>query len=195
MLREKLKNYNIILASGSPRRQGFFEELNLDFSIQLKEVEEVYPNNLKHSEITDYLSVLKASVFADLNENDILITSDTIVWKDDKALGKPKDFEDAKRMLESLSGQMHEVITSVSFTSKSFQKTVNDTTKVWFKPLTEEEIEFYINTYKPFDKAGSYGIQEWIGYIGIEKIEGCYFNVMGLPTRLVYKTLTEIANS
>ena len=194
MLREKLKNHNIILASGSPRRQAFFKELNLDFTIQVKTVDETYPSNLKRSEITDYLSQLKASVFLDLNENDILITSDTIVWKDEKALGKPKDFGEAKEMLQNLSGQMHEVITSVCFTSKEFQKTVNDVTKVWFKKLSDEEIDFYIENYKPFDKAGSYGIQEWIGYIGIEKIEGCYFNVMGLPTRLVYKTLTEIAN-
>lgn len=194
MLREKLKNHNIILASGSPRRQAFFKELNLDFIIQVKAVDETYPSNLKCSEITDYLSQLKASVFVDLDENDILITSDTIVWKDEKALGKPKDFGEAKEMLQNLSGQMHEVITSVCFTSKEFQKTVNDVTKVWFKKLSDEEIDFYIENYKPFDKAGSYGIQEWIGYIGIEKIEGCYFNVMGLPTRLVYKTLTEIAN-
>ena len=194
MLREKLKNHNIILASGSPRRQAFFKELNLDFTIQVKAVDETYPSNLKRSEITDYLSQLKASVFVDLDENDILITSDTIVWKDEKALGKPKDFGEAKEMLQNLSGQMHEVITSVCFTSKEFQKTVNDVTKVWFKNLSEEEIDFYIKNYKPFDKAGSYGIQEWIGYIGIAKIEGCYFNVMGLPTRLVYKTLTEIAN-
>ncbi|KJJ39257.1 Maf-like protein [Aequorivita vladivostokensis] len=194
MLREKLKNHNIILASGSPRRQAFFKELNLDFTIQVKAVDETYPSNLKRSEITDYLSQLKASIFVDLGENDILITSDTIVWKEEKALGKPKDFGEAKEMLQNLSGQMHEVITSVCFTSKEFQKTVNDVTKVWFKKLSDEEIDFYIENYKPFDKAGSYGIQEWIGYIGIEKIEGCYFNVMGLPTRLVYKTLTEIAN-
>lgn len=194
MLRDKLKNYNIILASGSPRRQAFFKELDLDFTIQVKEVDEVYSTELKHSEITDYLSKLKASVFTDLQKNDILITSDTIVWKDDKALGKPKDFEEAKQMLQDLSGQMHEVITSVCFTSKEFQTTVNDVTKVWFKTLSEEEIDYYLKNYKPFDKAGSYGIQEWIGYIGIEKIKGCYFNVMGLPTRLVYKTLTEIAD-
>ncbi|MDN3723682.1 Maf-like protein [Aequorivita sp. SDUM287046] len=194
MLREKLKKYNIILASGSPRRQAFFKELDIDFCIQVKEVDEHYPPHLKHSEITDYLSQLKASIFVDLNENDILITSDTIVWNNQKALGKPKDFEDAKQMLQNLSGQMHEVITSVCFTSKGFQKTVNDVTKVWFKKLSEEEIDYYVKNYKPFDKAGSYGIQEWIGYIGIEKIEGSYFNVMGLPTLLVYKTLTQIAN-
>jgi len=194
MLREKLKNHNIILASASPRRQAFFKELDLDFTIQVKEIDEVYSSELKHSKITNYLSQLKASVFENLKENDILITSDTIVWKDEKALGKPKDFQDAKMMLQNLSGQMHEVITSVCFTSKEFQITVNDVTKVGFKNLLEEEIDYYLKIYKPFDKAGSYGIQEWIGYIGIEKIEGCYFNVMGLPTRLVYKTLTEIAD-
>ncbi len=193
MLREKLKDYNIILASGSPRRQAFFKELEIDFSIQVREINEVYSNNLKHSEIANYLSQLKASVFENLSEKDILITSDTIVWKDGKPLEKPADFNEAKEMLQTLSGEMHEVITSVCFTSKTFQKTVHDVTKVWFKNLSEEEIEYYIKTYKPFDKAGGYGIQEWIGYIAIEKIEGCYFNVMGLPTRLVYKTLTEIA--
>jgi septum formation protein len=193
MLKEKLKDYNIILASGSPRRQAFFKELDLDFTIQVKAVEEIFDSNLKHSEIADYLSQLKASVFVDLKERDLLITSDTVVWIDGKALEKPKDFEDTKRMLRSLSNKMHEVITSVCFTTTDFQKTINDVTKVWFKKLTDEEIEYYIKNYKPYDKAGSYGIQEWIGYIGIEKIEGCYFNVMGLPTRLVYKTLTEIA--
>ncbi|WP_139856396.1 Maf-like protein [Aequorivita sinensis] len=193
MLKEKLKNYNIILASGSPRRQAFFKDLNVDYSIQVKEVDEKYNSDLNREEITDFLSQLKASAFKSLETNDILITSDTIVWKENSALGKPKDSREAKEMLKSLSGKFHEVITSVCFTSKEFQITVNDTTKVWFKTLTEEEIDYYIKTYKPFDKAGSYGIQEWIGYIGIEKIEGCYFNVMGLPTRLVYKTLTEIA--
>lgn len=180
MLKEKLKNYNIILASGSPRRQAFFKDLDVDYSIQVKEVDEKYNSGLNREEITDFLSQLKASVFKSLETNDILITSDTIVWKENSALGKPKDSREAKEMLKSLSGKFHEVITSVCFTSKEFQITVNDTTKVWFKTLTEEEIDYYIKTYKPFDKAGSYGIQEWIGYIGIEKIEGCYFNVMGL---------------
>lgn len=195
MLKEKLKNHNIILASGSPRRQDFFKELDLDFTIKVKPIDEVYDKKLKLQEITDYLSHKKASVFNDLEENDLLITSDTIVWKDEKALEKPQDFEEAKRMLQDLSGEMHQVITSVCFTSKKFQKTVNDTTKVWFKELTNEEIEYYINNFAPYDKAGSYGIQEWIGYIGIEKIEGCYFNVMGLPTRLVYKILNDIVSA
>jgi septum formation protein len=194
MLKEKLKDYNIILASGSPRRQDFFRLLDLDFTIDVREVEEVYSaETLKKSAITDYLAQLKASVFEDLSENDILITSDTIVWKNGAALGKPTDKEDAKLMLKGLSGKTHEVFTSVSFTSKHFQKTINDSTKVWFKTLTDEEIEYYLTNYQPYDKAGSYGIQDWLGYIGIERIEGCFFNVMGLPTRLVYKTLTEIA--
>jgi septum formation protein len=191
MLREKLKNYNIILASGSPRRQQFFKDLDIDFTIKVREVEETYPGHLERSEITDYLAQLKASVFSDLSENDVLITSDTIVWKDGEAIGKPSDMEGAVQMLKNLSGAMHEVITSVCFTGKNFQKTISDTTKVWFKKLTDEEISYYLTKYKPFDKAGSYGVQEWIGYIAIDKLEGSYFNVMGLPTRLVYKTLME----
>tara|TARA_R110002095_G_scaffold17898_1_gene20919 strand:+ start:61 stop:648 length:588 start_codon:yes stop_codon:yes gene_type:complete len=194
MLKEKLKNYHIILASGSPRRHHFFKELDVDFTIDVREIEEVYPSHLKTSEITDYLAQLKASVFKDISEKDIIITSDTIVWKDHEAIGKPKDFDDAVQMLQHLSGNMHEVYTSVCFTSKDFQITVNDGTKVWFNEFTLEEIKYYLNTCKPFDKAGSYGIQDWLGYMGVHKLEGCFFNVMGLPTRLVYKTLMEIAN-
>jgi septum formation protein len=193
MLREKLKNYNIILASGSPRRQNFFKELDLDYRMEVREVDEVYDPELQGAAITDFLAQLKASAFKDLSEKDILITSDTIVWKDDKAIGKPTNPSEAKQMLLNLSGAMHEVITSVCFTSKHFQKTIHDTTKVWFKALSEEEIAYYLNTYEPYDKAGSYGVQEWLGYIGIDRLEGSYFNVMGLPTHLVYKTLMEIA--
>ena len=195
MLSEKLKNHNIILASGSPRRHHFFKEMGIDFTIDVKEINEIYPEYLKRAEITDYLSKLKAAAFSDLSGKDIVITSDTIVWQNEKAIEKPKDFDDAFKMLKSFSGGMHEVFTSVSFTGKSFQKTINDSTKVWFNPLKDEEITYYLNTCNPYDKAGSYGIQEWIGYIGIHKIEGSYFNVMGLPTHLVYKTLVEIANS
>ncbi len=194
MLRETLKDYNIILASGSPRRQNFFKLLDLDFMIDVREVDEVYPETLQGSSITDYLAELKASVFTEIGDKDIVVTSDTIVWKDGVAIGKPKDREDAKRMLFELSGDFHEVFTSVCFTGKDFQTTVNDVTKVWFKPLTEAEIDYYLDTCKPFDKAGSYGIQDWLGYIGIAKLEGCFFNVMGLPTRLVYKTLMAIAD-
>ena len=193
MLSEKLKNYNIILASKSPRRQRFFKEMDIDFSIQLKETEEKYPDTLRGVQITDYLAELKAASFEDLADNDLLITSDTIVWQDGKAIEKPKDAADAFRMLKLFSSSMHSVITSVTFTGKYFQKTINDTTKVWFNELTDEEINYYIKTYQPFDKAGSYGIQEWLGHVGIYKIEGSFFNVMGLPTHLVYKTLLNIA--
>ena len=195
MLKEKLAKYNIILGSGSPRRQNFFRELDIDFRIEVREIEETYPSELRGSEITDYLAQLKASAFTELQENDMVITSDTIVWMNNKAIGKPIDYEDAYKMLENLSGHMHEVITSVCFTTKNFQRTITDTTKVWFKELTHDEITFYLKNYRPYDKAGSYGIQEWIGYIAIERLDGSYFNVMGLPTRLVYKTLMEIANS
>lgn len=194
MLSKKLENFNIILASGSPRRQNFFKELDLDFTIDVRKVEEKYSDELQKEEITDYLAQLKASVFNDLSEKDLLITSDTIVWHNDAAVEKPINKEHAKKMLSSLSGSSHEVFTSVTFTSKNFQITVNDQTKVWFKNLDDSEIEYYLDNYKPYDKAGSYGIQEWLGYIAIDKIEGSFFNVMGLPTHLVYSTLLEIAN-
>ena len=192
MLKQKLNNYNVILASGSPRRQQFFRDLDIDFSIQLKEIEEIYPENLKGVAITDYLSNLKSEAFSTLNDNDLLITSDTIVWLEGKALGKPKDAKDAFTMLRALSGKKHEVITSVCLKSTSFQKIINDITIVTFKELSDDEIHYYINNYKPFDKAGAYGIQEWIGFIGIEKIEGSYFNVVGLPVHKLYKELMDL---
>ena len=193
MLSEKLKNHNIILASGSPRRHHFFKEMDIDFTIEIREIEENYPDHLRGVEITDYLSKLKASAFTDIEENEIVITSDTIVWQNGKAIEKPKDKEDAFKMLQSFSGRMHKVFTSVTFTGKNFQKTIHDTTKVWFNDLSDEEIEYYLNNYKPFDKAGSYGIQEWLGYIAINKIEGSYNNVMGLPTHMVYNTLMNLS--
>lgn len=195
MLSEKLKNYNIILASGSPRRQQFFKDLGLEFEIRLKPVDEVYPLELKGAEITDYLAQLKSIPFKEeLKDNDILITSDTIVWHKNKALGKPKSEEDAFNIIKSLSYDYHEVITSVCFTLKNDTKVVYDITKVYFKKLSDDEINYYVKTFQPFDKAGAYGIQEWIGLIGVEKLEGSYFNVMGLPTHLVYKTLLSIVS-
>jgi len=195
MLTEHLKKHNLILASGSPRRQQFLKELDLDFEIRLKPVVEDYPNTLMHHDISDYLSQLKAIPFKqDLKHNDILITSDTIVWHDNKALGKPKDAEDAFDMLRAMSGKTHEVISSICFTTTTTQKTVYAVTSVTFKPLSDAEIHYYIANYKPFDKAGAYGIQEWIGQIGISAIEGSYTNVVGLPTHLLYKTLLELAN-
>ncbi|CAL2064245.1 Maf-like protein [Tenacibaculum sp. 190524A05c] len=193
MLNEKLANYNIILASGSPRRQQFFKDLDLNFEIRLKSVDEVYPEYLKAEQITDYLADLKAQPFRDeLSEKDLLITSDTIVWLNDQALGKPKDYNEAFDILKRLSGNTHRVITSVSLKNKSFQRIINDSTTVFFRDLTDEEIHYYITTFKPFDKAGAYGIQEWIGKVGINKIEGSYFNVMGLPVHKLYKELMNL---
>lgn len=194
MLKEKLKDYNIILASGSPRRQSFFEDMGIPFEIKLKPVKEIFPKHLTRSEITDYLAELKSSAFdEDLEPKDILITSDTIVWHDGTALGKPADPAQAMEMLKSLSDRTHEVITSVCFKTSEKTKTVNCTTRVKFSRLSEEEIAYYINEFRPFDKAGAYGIQEWIGLIGIEHIEGSYFNVVGLPTHLVYGSLMEFS--
>ncbi|SDE73904.1 septum formation protein [Pricia antarctica] len=193
MLSDKLKNHKIILASASPRRQQFFREMGLDFEIRIKSVEEIYPNQLEGSAISDYLAELKASAFeGTLASNEILITSDTVVWHKNISLAKAEGAGEAFAMLKTLSGDWHEVITSVCFTTKDYQKTVNQTTKVKFNVLKDEEIRFYIENYKPFDKAGAYGIQEWIGLIGIEKIEGSYPNVVGLPTHLVYETLLDI---
>ena len=192
MLKQKLNNYNVILASGSPRRQQFFRDLDIDFSIQLKEIEEIYPENLKGVAITDYLSNLKSDAFSTLNDNDLLITSDTIVWLEGKALGKPEDAKEAFTMLRAMSGKKHEVITSVCIRSNSFQKIISDITIVTFKELSDDEIHYYIKNYKPFDKAGAYGIQEWIGFIGIDKIEGSYFNVVGLPVHKLYKELMDL---
>lgn len=194
MLKELLKDHHIILASGSPRRQQFFRDLNIDFEIRLKPVDEVYPDRLYKYEISDYLAQLKSLPFKDeLKDKDILITSDTIVWHEEKALGKPSGREEAIAMLTSLSGKTHEVITSICFTTKKLQKTVNTITKVHFRALLPVEIEYYVDTYAPFDKAGAYGIQEWIGQVGIDKIEGSYFNVVGLPVNEVYKNLKILA--
>ncbi len=190
MLNKILKNKNIILASGSPRRQRFFKDLGVDFEIRLKEIEEVYPPKLRHSEISDYLAQLKSLPFEkELKENDILITSDTIVWHEEKALGKPKNEKEAFDMLFSMSGKTHEVITSVCFKKLNYEKIIASVTKVTFKELSALEIKYYIKNYKPFDKAGAYGIQEWIGAIGITKIEGDYNTVVGLPVNIVYREL------
>lgn len=190
MLKDKLKSYKLILASGSPRRQQFFRDLDLDFEIRLKDIEEVYPENLQGVEITNFLAELKANAFdGEIASNELLITSDTIVWHNDRALGKPKDYDDAFEILKSLSDATHEVITSVCFKSVAKVETIFDVTKVTFGLLTDEDIHYYLDNYKPFDKAGAYGIQEWIGLVGITKIEGSYPNVVGLPTEKVYQYL------
>jgi len=193
MLREKLSNYNLILASGSPRRQHLFKELDIPFTIDIREVEEVYPKHLKGAQITDYLADLKSKSFKNLQANDLLITSDTIVWFEEKAIGKPKNKKDAFDMLKKMSGKEHDVFTSVSIRGKSIQKIFNDKTMVLFEEFTNEEINYYIDKCSPYDKAGSYGIQDWIGLIGVKKITGSYFNVMGLPVHKLYKELLKIA--
>lgn len=193
MLRNKLQKYKLILASGSPRRQQFFKDLDLDFEIRLKEIEEIYPPELKAEEITNYLAELKAKAFeGELKENEILITSDTIVWFNDKALGKPKDAQDAFAILKSLSNATHEVITSVCFKTSTKTSVIYEITKVTFNDLSDEAIQYYIDNYNPFDKAGAYGIQEWIGFVGVSKIEGSYANVMGMPTDKVYEYLMNL---
>ncbi len=189
MLSTKLQNYSIILASGSPRRQQFLKDLGVKFTIDLKEVEEIYPKELKASAITDYLAELKAAPFKNLNKNDILITADTIVWLDDTAIGKPSNEKDAIRIFKKLSGKKHQVITSICIKTSTKMKIINDTTNVYFKNLTTDEINYYITNFEPYDKAGGYGIQDWIGYIGVEKIEGSFFNVMGLPVHKLYTEL------
>lgn len=188
MLREILKEKQVLLASKSPRRQYLLKELGIDFKvIDLGDVDEIYPEHLSVEEIPLYLSELKAKAYSEnLNENDLLITSDTIVIHQDKVLGKPVNFNNAKEMLISLSNSSHDVITGVTLRSQAKIHSFSSKTKVFFKPLKEEEIIYYINNYMPFDKAGAYGIQEWIGYIGVEKIEGSYFNVMGLPIQKLY---------
>lgn len=193
MLKEKFKNTDIILASQSPRRQELLKGLDIDFKIETRPVDEVYPANLKGSEITDYLSLLKASAFKDdLKDHQLLITSDTIVWFKDAPLEKPKSEQHAIDMISSMSGNVHEVFTSVCFTSTKQQTVINDCTKVHFASLTTEEIEYYVKTYQPMDKAGAYGVQDWLGYAAVKKLEGCYYNVMGLPLPMVYGFLKNL---
>ena len=194
MLKNRLKSKNLILASGSPRRQELLKSLGVPFEIRIKEIDEVYPKHLKKSEISDYLAQLKSNAFVEeLNPKDLLITSDTIVWYHNMALGKPKSKDDAFQMLQKLSGKTHEVITSVCIKSLQKEDIFNCITKVTIKELSSEEIQFYIDNYNPMDKAGAYGIQDWIGQIGVTKIEGSYFNVMGFPIHKIYSQLLKFS--
>jgi septum formation protein len=181
---------NIILASKSPRRQDLLKGLGFDFEIKTKEVKEVYPSHLKKEHVALFLSELKSAAFDnEVKSDEIVITSDTIVCLNNEILGKPKDTDDAKKMLGKLSGKRHEVITAVTLLSSEKKVSFYVTTAVYFKEITPVEIEYYVKEYNPLDKAGSYGIQEWIGYVGIEKIEGSYFNVMGFPVHRLYEEL------
>lgn len=193
MLKEKLQGYTIVLASGSPRRQQYMRELDANFEVRLKEVDEVYPDTFKGAAITDYLAELKAKALeGSLSPDEILITSDTIVWHEGRALGKPRDYQDAHAMLRSLSGKTHEVITSVCIKNMKKSDTFHEVTRVTFNELADEEIKYYLDNYQPFDKAGAYGIQEWIGLVAIAKIEGSYANVVGMPVDKVYQHLMKI---
>lgn len=181
----------LVLGSASPRRQTLLKEAGFKFEVVTADIEEHFPPSLVAHEIPLYLSQLKANhLIKSLSENHILITADTIVWLDNKALNKPADFKEACDMLNQLSGRQHEVFTGVSITSSSKQDSFYVRTAVTFKALTSEEIEFYVTHYKPYDKAGAYGAQDWIGLVGVEKIEGSYFNVMGLPVKELFEHLT-----
>jgi len=182
--------FNIILGSSSPRRNELLKSLGFDFVINPSNANENYPLNLKGYEIPVFLAEKKALSFNGvLTETDLLITADTIVWCEGEIFNKPINFEEGKLMLQTLSGKMHEVFTAVCLKSANKQIIFYDATKVYFKKFTNEEIEYYLNKYKPYDKAGSYGVQEWIGYIGIEKIEGSFYNVMGLPVKKLHEEL------
>ncbi len=188
-----IKNYKLILASASPRRQQLMKDAGFTFEVRLKNVEEKYPQELHLENVPEYLSKVKASAFREeLKADEVLITADTVVCIHDRILGKPADRKEAISMLQELSGNRHLVVTGVSVTTRTEQLSFSSRTDVFFKHLSNEEIEFYVDTYKPFDKAGAYGIQEWIGYIGIERIEGSFYNVMGLPIQRLYETLRKL---
>lgn len=190
----RLKKYQIILASKSPRRSQLLKELGIAFTIDSKNgIEEIFPSGLSNNEIAIYLSKLKASPYQKeiKSSNKLIITADTIVCTDNEVLGKPTNRFDAISMLKKLSGKKHKVITGVTLLSKTKSKSFAVTTDVFFKNLTNEEINYYVDHFKPYDKAGAYGIQEWIGMIGIEKIEGSYFNVVGLPIQKLYTELMD----
>lgn len=193
MMLDNLKKYNVVLASKSPRRQELLRGIGIEFSVMTKEVDESYSKNISVFDVAPYLSVKKAKSFedSDLPNNYMLITADTVVVVNDAILGKPKDEDDARNMLRLLSGKKHYVITGVTIHTKDKTKTFSVSSKVSFDDLSDDEIEYYVNVYKPFDKAGSYGVQEWIGYIGVNSVEGSYFNVMGLPTHKLYQMLKQ----
>ena len=185
-----IKNYKLILASASPRRQQLMKDAGLTFEVRLKKIVEDYPKDLPLEKVPEYLSKVKAEAFREeLQPDEVLVTADTVVCIHGKILGKPANRAEAIGMLQELSGNRHLVVTGVSVTTKTKQISFSALTNVFFKELSDEEIEYYVDVYKPFDKAGAYGIQEWIGYIGIERIEGSCYNVMGLPVQKLYETL------
>lgn len=197
MLHEKLAPYRLILASSSPRRHYLMKEAGFEFEIRvIYDIPEEFPLSMPASEVAIYLAELKAKAFdGRLQKQEIVITADTVVILDGKVLGKPSGYFEAFDMLSSLSGRKHEVITGVCLKSENRQFAFSVSSDVWFRKLTEKEIHYYITEYSPFDKAGSYGVQEWIGYIGVERIEGSFFNVMGLPIQNVYVELEQFIDN
>jgi len=198
MKQEILRHYNLILASKSPRRQDLLKALGLHFNLVELDVDEVYPSHLQGAEIARYLCELKADAFdvTSLEKDSILVTADTIVWLEGNYIGKPANKAEAIDMLKQLSGKQHSVFSGICLKSKTRKVVFHAHTLVRFRELKNDEIEFYVSHYKPYDKAGSYGIQDWIGYIGITGIEGCYYNVMGFPVQMFYEQLTQfIENS
>jgi septum formation protein len=191
---DNLKKYKIILASNSPRRKELMTGLGVEYVVKtLPDVDESYPSTLYGEEIPLYISREKAAAYLSfIQPDELIITADTIVWLDGKMYGKPTDAEQAKSMLRELSGKTHQVITGVTLSTKEFQKSFAVTTHVTFALLTEDEIDYYVERYQPLDKAGAYGVQEWIGFIGVEQLEGSYFNVMGLPIQRLYKELRKL---
>ncbi|MBU4538858.1 MAG: Maf family nucleotide pyrophosphatase [Weeksellaceae bacterium] len=181
----------ILLASNSPRRKELLTSLGFDFEVVSLDCEEVYPEDLEVEKIAEYLSELKANAFRSLEKDEVLITADTIVAIENEVLGKPKDELHAKEMLKKLSGKTHEVFTGITIRNSEKSISRTDVAHVEIDEVTDEEIDFYVNHYKPFDKAGSYGVQEWFGMAKIKKIEGSYYTVMGLPTHLVYTVLKD----
>jgi septum formation protein len=195
MIIDNLDKYKIILASRSPRRQQLLHQLGLKFEVVIKEFPESFPEGLDGRSIAEYISRQKAISFrSELSDNEIVITADTIVWCNNKLLGKPRDYYDAISMLVDISGNTHEVITGVTLFSSAKEKTFSVSTMVTFDILSPGDIRFYVDNFKPYDKAGAYGIQEWIGLVACSKIEGSYFNVVGLPVRTLYKELQEFIN-
>ena len=188
---KNLETKTVILASQSPRRQELLSDLGISFEVKTKPTEEDFPSEMDTHDIAEYLAIKKASAFKP-KENEILITADTVVIHNNKVLNKPKDAEEAKKMLNKLSNSSHEVITGVCVYHKNQQHSFSELTKVTFKTISENEIDYYINNFNPSDKAGAYGIQDWIGKIGIKSIEGCYYNVMGLPLHSLYSYLINL---
>lgn len=191
---DNLKKYHIVLASNSPRRRELLSGLGIPFEVKvLPDIEESYPENLPVSQIAEYIAKEKATAYRSvMADNDLIITADTIVIVGDEVMGKPIDASDAHRMLRKLSGATHQVTTGVCLSTKHLQRQFSVTTDVTFKELSDEEIDHYVSVYKPFDKAGAYGIQEWIGYIGVTQLNGSYFNVMGLPVQRIYMEISKI---